>query len=69
MLAKKELMKDLKFCQDLMNRLVDNANNVYDADKWYQSNHTVVQTDIIRLRRELNNVRKKLEWYYGDNRL
>lgn len=59
---KTELMKDLKFCQELMERLVKFADEYYISEgRWYQCNHTVVQNDIIRLRRELNEVRKKIE--------
>lgn len=53
-------MTDLKFCQKLMDRLVEFAEECHAGD-WYIEKHTVVQNDIIRLRRELNEVRKKLE--------
>ena len=61
-LKKRRIMKDLKFCQDLMDRLVKFAEEKYDCsgDVW-QCNHTVIKKDIVRLRRELNEVRKKLE--------
>lgn len=54
-------MKDLKFCQDLMDRLVKFAEEKYDYSSGWQCNHTVIKKDIMRLRRELNEVRKKLE--------
>ena len=54
-------MKDLKFCQELMNRLVKFADEYYISEGRFQCNHTVVQNDIIRLRGELNEVCKKLE--------
>lgn len=60
-LKKEEIMKDLKFCQDLMDRLVESAEEKYDCSSVWQCNHTVIKKDIIRLRRELNEVRKKLE--------
>lgn len=59
-LKKEEIMTDLKFCQKLMDRLVEFAEECHAGD-WYIEKHTVVQNDIIRLRRELNEVRKKLE--------
>ena len=59
-LKKERIMKDLKFCQDLMDRLVKFAEEKYDCSRW-QCNHTVIKKDIVRLRRELNEVRKKLE--------
>ena len=59
---KEEIMKDLKFCQELMNRLVKFADEYYIRENSiWQCNHTVVQNDIIRLRRELNEIRKKIE--------
>lgn len=59
-LKKEEIMKDLKFCQELMNRLVKFADECHAGD-WHIEKCTVIQNDIIRLRRELNEVRKKLE--------
>lgn len=49
---KENLMTDLAFCKALMDRLVAYADT--------HDNHTVVQNDIIRLRRELNEIRIKL---------
>ena len=54
-------MKDLKFCQELMDRLVKFAEEEYNCSNVWQCNHTVIQNDIIRHRRQLNEVRKKLE--------
>ena len=61
MKSKNELIKDLKFCQDLMDRLVKFAEKRYCCYNEYQVNHTVIQKDIVRLRRELNAVRRKLD--------
>lgn len=58
-----EILKDLNFCKELMDRMVEGVNN--NAHDQYLSYRTVVQNDIIRLRRELNNVRRKLDWDYG----
>lgn len=64
MSAKKEdILKDLKFCQDLMNRLINTAERM--SNTRYLWGHTTVQNDIIRLRRELNDVRKKMDWNYS----
>lgn len=66
-ISKKELIKDLEFCKDLMNRLVDYAKANYPDDPnkcWVDRKHTVIQADIIRLRRELNGVKAKLDWNY-----
>lgn len=65
MTSKKEILKDLKFCKDLMDRLVAFAEKNYADDHSYGSKHTPIQQDIIRLRRELNNINHKLEWNYG----
>ena len=61
-MTKKELMIDLIFCQlyELMNGLFTYAKENYTDDDYY-NNHTSIQNDIIRLRRELNEVRKKLD--------
>ena len=59
-LKKEEIMKELKFCQELMDRLGEFADGCHAVD-WYIEKHTVIQNDIIRLRRELNEVRKNLE--------
>lgn len=62
MKSKNELIKDLKFCQDLMDRLVKFAEEKYDCCCiGWQYNHTVIKKDIVRLRRELNTVREKLD--------
>jgi hypothetical protein len=59
-MEKEELIKDLKFCQELMDRLVKFADTHY-IDCIYDNKHTVIQRDIIRLRRELNEIRNKLD--------
>ena len=64
MISKKDLMRDLKFCQELASRLVDFADKNYTNDLW-TNHHTVIQADVIRLRRELNIVRQKLDWDWG----
>ena len=66
MTSKKNLMKDLKFCKELMDRLVDMTDSLYHDENSWGSNRTIIQSDIIRLRRELNNVNHKLEWQYQD---
>ena len=63
MINKKDLMSDLKFCQTLMNRLVNYASEDYKDSPW-DNHHTVIQSDIRRLRRELNEIHHKLEWNY-----
>ena len=58
---KKEIMADLKFCKELMDRLYHYADKTYGSDV---PRSTVIQNDIIRLRRELMNVSKKLAYDY-----
>jgi hypothetical protein len=60
---KKQIVKDIQFCKDLMDRLLKEAKR-YEKSGLYDDKHTVLQSDIIRLRRELNEVRKKLDWDY-----
>ena len=66
-IKKNELLKELKFCQSLMDRIVEYTEANY-TDKYFDRKHTVIQADIIRLRRELNEVRAKLDWRYGDDK-
>ena len=61
MANKKEIVKDMKFCQELMDRLVVSAENM--GEYWWDNRHTVIQQDIIRLRRELNTLKLKLDFY------
>ena len=59
-MTKAELIKELRFCKELMNRLEEYAIANYSD---YRRQHTVIESDIIRLRRELNEIRIKLgEW-------
>jgi hypothetical protein len=58
-MTKVELIKDLKFCKELIERLEQYAIAHY-RDTYIDNNHTVIQNDIIRLRRELNEIRIKL---------
>ena len=60
---KKQIVKDIQFCKELMDRLLKDAKK-YEKSGLYDDKHTVLQADIIRLRRELNEVRKKLDWDY-----
>lgn len=60
--SKEEITKDLKFCKELMDRLVKYTENNYNNLGY---NGSVIKDDIKRLRRELNNVSHKLEWDYG----
>ena len=60
---KKDVVKDIQFCKDLMDRILKDAKK-YEKASLYDDKHTVLQADIIRLRRELNEVRRKLDWNY-----
>ena len=62
---KKDVVKDIRFCTELMDRLLKDAKT-YEEASLYDDKHTVLQADIIRLRRELNEVRKKLDWDYKE---
>lgn len=59
-MTKAELIKELRFCKELLERLEEYAIAHYNDNR---NQHTVIQADIIRLRRELNEIRIKLgEW-------
>lgn len=62
---KKDVVKDIQFCKDLMDRLLKDAKK-YEKANPFSDKHTLLQADIIRLRRELNEVRKKLDWDYKE---
>jgi hypothetical protein len=49
-----------------MNRLVEQAKKTKGTSFW-NDKHTVLQNDIIRLRRELNDVRIKCDPYYEED--
>ena len=63
---KKEASSQIKFCNDLMTRLKkDFDSNVDKESSWFGiKNHTQMQNDIIRLRRELNVLNKLLDTQY-----
>lgn len=58
-MTKAELIKEFRFCKELLQRLEEYAIAHY-SDAYIYNNHTVLQNDIIRLRRELNEIRIKL---------
>lgn len=62
MKGKKEIISDLKFCKELLDRLIEYTDDNYNDSNSYASNHTVIQNDITRLRRELMSVSHKLDW-------
>ena len=62
--SKKEIMSDLKYCKESLERIVKYAEKTYEDD-FYCDHHTVIQADIIKLRRELNEINHKLSWDYG----
>lgn len=62
--SKKEIMADLKYCKESLERIIKYAEKTYE-DVPYYDHHTVIQADIIKLRRELNEINHKLSWDYG----
>ena len=61
--TKKEIMTDLKYCKESLERIIRYTDKNYDDV--YNSHHTVIQADIIKLRRELNEINQKFAWEYG----
>lgn len=62
--TEEEIKKQNVFCKQLADRLyVDTV-----AFKWtnYTTNHTRIQNDIVRLRRELNELSKMFNWDYKE---
>ena len=66
MIDKVKLLKDLEFCKELLNRTIEYTEKNYTDKHSYDSKHTVIQQDIIRLRRELNEINHKLQWDYKE---
>ena len=62
--SKKEILSDLKYCKESLERIIKYADREY-KDKAIWNHHTVIQNDIIKLRRELNEINHKFEWDYG----
>lgn len=61
---KKEILADLKYCKESLDRIIKYTEKTYE-DETYWGHHTVIQSDIKKLRRELNEVNHKFEWNYG----
>lgn len=61
---KKEIMADLKYCKESLDRIIRYTEKTYEDNSYY-SHHTVIQADIIKLRRELNEINHKFAWDYG----
>lgn len=59
---RKQVKEQMKFCKELMLRLEKSvAENVdMDSSRWGIRNHSQMQNDIVRLRRELNTLNKLL---------
>ena len=60
MTDKKKIVDQARFCSVLMGRIKADVENAHEDD-WALDKHTVMQTDVIRLRRELNGLRKMLD--------
>ena len=58
----KGIKEQTKFCKQLMDRLTAEINNT-EEEYGYIDNHFRMATDIIRIRRELNDLRKMLYPY------
>lgn len=67
MIRKFNLINELEFCKELIDRLIKYADENYSDAHSYASNHTPIQNDIKRIRRELNEISKKLNWNYEED--
>ncbi len=60
--SKKEIMKDLVYCRESLDRIIEFAKReLNETSVFFYGKRTVIQSDIIKLRRELNEVRRKLD--------
>lgn len=59
---RKQVKEQMKFCKELMLRLEKSVAQNVDTDSswWGIRNHSQMQNDIVRLRRELNTLNKLL---------
>ena len=62
--TKKEIIKDLQYCKESLDRIIKYTEKYYEDNTDY-NNHTVIQADIIKVRRELNEINHKFAWDYG----
>lgn len=60
--TKKEIMSDLNYCKESLDRIIRYTEKNYSGICY--NHHTVIQADIIKLRRELNEINHKFEWDY-----
>lgn len=62
---KSRALKQCEFCNELMKRLNESVHNNIDmTSQWDEIyNHSQLSNDVIRLRRELNDLRKILLEY------
>lgn len=67
-MTNEEIMKNIveqkNLCKVLMDSLYDDIKN-FKPDRVWNDGHTVIQSDIIRLRRELNKLNKMFERVSG----
>ena len=62
---RKQVKEQIKFCKELMDRLVKSISDNIDEDSswWGIRNHSQISNDIVRLRRELNTLNKLMYPY------
>jgi len=60
--SKKEIIKDLAYCRESLDRIIEFAKRELNETTYMlYGKRTVIQSDIIKLRRELNEIRCKLD--------
>lgn len=60
-MTKVELIKNLEFCESMIVKMMEYARDNYANEFEFNTNKTVIGNDIRHLRRELNEIRKKVE--------
>lgn len=58
-MTQSKLLSDLRYCEASLHRIIEYADKNY-RDGYFDNKHTVIQNDIIKLRRELNEIRQEL---------
>lgn len=64
--TKKDIMAELRYCKESLDRIIKYTDKNFRDDSYLGNHHTVIQADIIKLRRELNEIRQKLQWDYEE---
>lgn len=61
LMKKSQLINDLEFCKRMLEKIIESAKENYNDNDPWGSRKSVIANDIKHLRRELNEIRKKVD--------